>query len=88
MSPSVCASDATWETELGGADTLTESLRQLIMRAAMLSVVIESAEAEWLTGGVLAEGVYFTAVNSLRRILDTIGIDNGAIKDITPSLSV
>ena len=77
---------ATWENELGGAAAMTESLRQLIQRAALLSVLIESSEAEWLSGGTLAEGTYFAAINSQRRILDTIGIDRRATIDGTPSL--
>jgi hypothetical protein len=76
----------TWENELGGADNTTESLRQLIQRAALLSVLIESSEAEWLAGGTLAEQTYFTAVNSLRRILTTLGLDRRA-RDVTPTLA-
>jgi hypothetical protein len=74
----------TWEAEIGGPEVLTESLRQLIQRAALLSVLIEASEAEWLSGGALAESVYFAAVNSLRRILATIGVDRRGLKDITP----
>ena len=75
-----------WEHELGGAAAMTESLRQLVQRAALLSVFIKSNEAEWLAGGTLAEGTYFAAINSQRRILDTIGIDRRATTDGTPSL--
>ena len=53
-----------WEHELGGAAAMTESLRQLVQRAALLSVFIESNEVEWLAGGTLAEGTYFAAINS------------------------
>ncbi len=74
---------STWENELGGADNMTESLRQLIQRGALLSVLIESSEAEWLSGGTLAEQTYFTAVNSLRRVLTTIGLDRRS-RDVTP----
>ena len=79
--PSACS---TWENELGGARAMTESLRQLIQRA-LLSVLIKSSEAEWLSGGALAETTYFTAVNALRRILVTIGLDR-RMYDATPSL--
>ena len=76
---------STWENELGGERAMTESLHQLIMRAALLSVLIESSEAEWLAGGVLAESTYFTAVNSLRRILLALGLDRRS-PDATPDL--
>ena len=36
---------STWENELGGADNMTESLRQLIQRGALLSVLIESSRS-------------------------------------------
>jgi hypothetical protein len=72
-----------WQEELGGVDNMTESLRQLIQRAALLSVLIEANEAEWLTGGMLAEATYFAAINSQRRILLSIGLDRRSC-DITP----
>jgi hypothetical protein len=75
-----------WENELGGADNMTESLRQLIQRAALLSVLIESSEAEWLAGGALAESTYFTAINSQRRILLALGLDRRS-RDISLTLS-
>jgi hypothetical protein len=65
---------------------LTESMKQLIQRAAILGALIESSEAQWLAGDAVDLNAYFMAVNSQRRILITLGLDRRT-RDVTPPLA-
>jgi hypothetical protein len=73
------------ERDLGGAERLTEGLRQLVQRAAVLGTYIESCEAQWLGGKSVELGDYLSAINIQRRVLATIGLERKA-RDVTPSL--
>jgi hypothetical protein len=42
---------ATLESEKGGSDTISEGVRQLCQRVALLSAIIEDFEARYLSGG-------------------------------------
>jgi hypothetical protein len=57
----------------------------LIRRAAALSVWCEQQEALQASGGELDIASYSSAANTLRRLLDTLGIERRP-RDVTPSL--
>jgi hypothetical protein len=61
--------------DLGGAELLSEGTRQLIMRAAVIGVFIESCETKWLGGEVVPLNDYLAAVDRQRRVLVTLGLD-------------
>jgi hypothetical protein len=68
----------------GGPDVISEAQRSLIRRAGTLTVELERLEAKFATGQA-AEGaldVYQRAANSLRRLLEAIGLDR-VPKDVT-----
>src|SRR5271154_1205572 len=71
------------ETDLGGADQLTEGSRQLVQRAAVLGAYIESCEVKWLGGEAVDLADYLAAINAQRRVLATIGLARRS-KDVTP----
>jgi hypothetical protein len=73
---------AAIENDLGGSDAMTEGLRQLVQRAAVLGALIESNETAWLAGDAVDLNTYFQAINSQRRILSTLGT-----RDVTPPLA-
>jgi hypothetical protein len=77
---------AAIENDLGGSDAMTEGLRQLVQRAAVLGALIESNETMWLAGDTVDLNTYFMAVNSQRRILTTLGLDRRP-RDVTPPLA-
>jgi hypothetical protein len=62
---------------------LTEGIKQLIQRAAILGAMIESNEASWLSGDAVDLSNYFIALNVQRRILVTLGLERRA-KNVTP----
>jgi hypothetical protein len=64
------------ESDLGGADRLTEGARQLVQRAAVLGTFIVPCEAQWLGGG---GGRPRGLSRGQRRVLATIGL--GARRD-------
>ncbi len=65
---------AEMTNDLGGAEVLSEAQRQLIRRAAGLSVQAEAVEAAILNGKDIDLAAYVTATNALRRVLDTLGL--------------
>jgi len=71
----------------GGPDAITEAKRSLIRRAGALTVELERIEAKFatLTAGENDFGAYVTGTNSLRRVLEAIGLDRVA-RDVTPDL--
>lgn len=81
-----------YTADLGDADSLGEMKRSLIRRAATMTVELERAEAVFAEKGeaepqALAE--YQTTVNSLRRTLETLGLNRpGASQPQTPDRSV
>ncbi len=62
-------------TDLGGAAHISEGQRALCRRAAVLAAIVEDAEARWADGQSFDLPEYLSAVNSLRRILATIGLE-------------
>ena len=73
--------------DLGGVDYLSEGERQLVRRAAALSAECERQEALWARGEAEFEILaYCTLTNSLRRVLETIGLKR-VPRDVTPRLA-
>jgi hypothetical protein len=73
-----------FETDLGGADHLSEGARQLVQRAAVLGTFIEACEVKWLKGQPIELLDYMAAVNCQRRIIEQLGAANRQARDITP----
>ena len=73
-------------SDLGGPDGLSEGQRQLVRRAAGLSVQAEAVEAAIIGGEDIDLGQYVTASNCLRRVLESLGLRRVA-KDVTPDLA-
>jgi hypothetical protein len=72
-------------SDLGGPEGLSEAQRALARRAAVLSAVLEDSEARWALGqGVDLQG-YLAAVNALRRVLATLGLER-RMRDAVPPL--
>jgi hypothetical protein len=71
----------------GGADLLTEGKRALIRRASALTVELERIEGRFSTDTARESdfGTYTTGANTLRRLLESIGLERVA-RDITPDL--
>ena len=72
-------------SDLGGQDHLTEAERQIARRAAVLSVICESAEAHWLAGGEIDLSAHNGAANTLRRLFEAVGMKRRS-RDVTPDL--
>jgi hypothetical protein len=71
--------------DLGGPENLTEAERQLIRRAAMISVTCEEMEAKAAAGEPFDLTVYATATGHLGRTLRLLGLKR-LPRDTTPSL--
>jgi hypothetical protein len=78
---------ATLENERGGAEHITEAMRQLVQRAAVLSAVIEDQEAHWVAGEAIDMVSYLSAIGVQRRVLLSLGLERQGPRDITPALS-
>jgi hypothetical protein len=59
---------------LGGADMLSAGERQLVERAALLSALIRDYETRWVAGERIAMSDYLASVNTLRRVLVSLGL--------------
>ncbi len=64
-----------WTSDLGGADRLSEGQRQLIRRAASLSIMAEAIEADLARDLDCDVTVYGTVCDRLRRIVETLGLE-------------
>jgi hypothetical protein len=76
-----------WTLDLGGPELLGEGQRQLIRRAASLSIMAESIEADLARDLDFDVAVYGTVCDRLRRICETIGLQRKT-KDVSPSAVV
>jgi hypothetical protein len=70
-------------SDLGGADDLTEGMRQIVRTAAGLVVLREDLDVKIINGQKVDTGDYTRIANSLRRVLVSIGLERRA-KDVTP----
>jgi hypothetical protein len=73
-----------WTNDLGGPELLSEGQRQLIRRAASLSIMAESIEADLARDMAFDVTVYGTVCDRLRRICESLGLER-KIKDVSPS---
>jgi hypothetical protein len=76
-------------TDLGGIDNVSEAEKLLVRRCAMLALQLELQEQRFALneGGEATSGqieVYQRVVNTLRRTLETLGLQRRP-KDITPT---
>jgi hypothetical protein len=67
-----------WTLDLGGADMLSEGQRQLIRRAASLSIMAEAAEADLARDMDMDVNTYGMVCDRLRRIVESLGIERVA----------
>jgi hypothetical protein len=76
-------------SDLGGLENASEAERSIIRRAATLTIELERLEAKFSTlpNGPRADDLdmYQRCSNSLRRLLESIGIQRRP-RDVTPSL--
>ena len=69
--------------DLGGVDLLSEAQLSLIRRASTLELECEQAEGKLSMGQEIDLDLYQRMLNSLRRALETLGIERRA-KTVTP----
>ncbi|HEY7248692.1 MAG TPA: hypothetical protein VH678_32920 [Xanthobacteraceae bacterium] len=72
--------------DAGGNDNITEGMRQLITRAAVIAAYVEDIEARWISGGNIKVEEYLAAANTQKRILEAVGLQR-VPRNITPSLT-
>jgi hypothetical protein len=75
--------------DLGGWSNITAAEAAILRRAVTLCVELERREAQFARVGAVddvALSVYSTASNTLRRLLESLGLQRRA-KDITPTLA-
>jgi hypothetical protein len=73
-------------SDLGGADAVSEAERSIIRRIATLTVELERLEVEFAAAGSAQPqqlDLYQRTANSLRRLLEAIGLHRRA-RDVTP----
>lgn len=76
-------------SDLGGPDHISQAELSIVRRAAVMTVELETMEATFaMTGSATPEqlSLYSTVSNSLRRLLETIGLGRRA-KDVTPTIT-
>jgi hypothetical protein len=78
---------STLESERGGSDTITEGVRQLCQRVALLSVILEDFESRFIGGAPIDLADYLATVATQRRVLQALGLQRSGPRDVTPSLS-
>ena len=71
--------------DLGGSDHLSEGQRQLIRRAATLSIMSESVEADFIRNLAFDSEAYGVLCDRLGRCLGRLGLERKA-RDVTPDL--
>ena len=76
-------------SDLGGEAYISEAERRLVRRAAMLTLQLEFMECRWATeregeAGPKSLLTYHTCTNTLRRVLETLGLHRRQ-RDITPN---
>lgn len=74
-------------SDMGGESELSEAQRSMVRRAAVLTIELEKMEVRFATddGDVKLIEAYQRTTNTLRRLLETIGIKR-VPRDITPTL--
>jgi hypothetical protein len=72
-------------SDLGGADALSEAQRQLVRRAATISIACERMEGEAALGVDINLELYGRLTDRLGRALQRLGLERRA-RDVTPTL--
>jgi hypothetical protein len=62
------------ERDLGGPDRLSTAERAIAQRAAVLAALASHLETQWLGGGEIDPVMLCTIDNSLKRLLEAIGL--------------
>ena len=75
----------TFSADLGGPGVISEGQMQLVRRAAALSIMAESIEADLARGLDFDVNTYGQVTDRLRRVVETLGLRRQA-RDVTPSL--
>jgi hypothetical protein len=73
------------EADLGGAENLTTSMRQIIESAAVTSTMVADLGSRWLSGEQIDLALFCTLGNAQRRLFETIGLER-APRDVTSSI--
>lgn len=72
-------------SDLGGIDNVSVAERELVRRAAVLTTVCQDNEVAILTGATVDLPMHLAAINALRRLFETVGLQRRA-RDVTPPL--
>jgi hypothetical protein len=70
------------EADLGGKDSLSVGMHELVKRVALVGALCEDAEVCWLEGKPIDVGHYALLANAQRRLLLTLGLDRRP-RDVT-----
>jgi hypothetical protein len=73
-------------SDLGGHDVLSEGQRQLVRRAATISIACEKLEGEAALGAEINLELYGTLTDRLGRCFQRLGLKRQP-RDVTPTLS-
>ena len=74
----VMSIEAAIANDLGGADALSAAQMALARRAAVLTAMLDDYETRWAAGEVAELPGYLAAINALRRVLVTLGLERRA----------
>jgi hypothetical protein len=75
-----------YQADLGGEDAVSEAERSIIRRIATLTIELERMEVDFASAGEAKPDqldLYQRTANSLRRLLEAIGLQRRA-RDVTP----
>jgi hypothetical protein len=75
---SAAALVAGLESDLGGTEAIAIGQRELVKRAALLGAICEDAEVRWLRKEQVDLNIYLSAINTMRRVLTTLGLERHA----------
>jgi hypothetical protein len=76
--------ESSMGNDLGGSDRLSEGQRQLIRRAATLSIMSESVEADFIRNLAFNSEAYGVLCDRLGRCLQRLGLERKS--RVTPDL--
>jgi hypothetical protein len=65
--------------DLGGEDRLSAMERAIVNNAAVIAAMLESMATKYLAGQAIELGSYATLSNSLRRLLQDVGLQRRAL---------
>lgn len=74
------------ESDLGGAERLSASEREIVRRTALASAMLQDMEAHWLSGRGVDVAAYTTLSNTQSRLLKLLGLQRRP-RDVTPDLA-